>query len=179
LARGIRAGEDRLLFRAFEGAPETLELTSPAFDDGEPIPRRHLGQGLGDNISPALAWSRLPAATRSLCFAIEDPDAPLPLPFVHALACAPMSTLTALPEDVFSPEFAVVDLLRGANTLGKARYAGPTPLPGHGLHRYVFQIFALDVEPRLAEGFTRRSLRAALHGHVLARGRLTGIVDRP
>jgi Raf kinase inhibitor-like YbhB/YbcL family protein len=177
LARGIRAGENRLFHQSFN-APGTVRLTSPAFAEGQPIPRRHLGQGLGDNVSPELGWSNLPEQTRGLGFVIEDADAPAPSPFIHALAYAPVVPPDALPEDALSPEFSVVDLRRGANTQGKARYAGPTPPSGHGLHRYVFQIFALDSAPQLADGFSRKELRAALLGHVLAWGRLTGIVER-
>jgi hypothetical protein len=58
-------------------------LSSPSFAGGCPIPRRHAGKGVGDDISPALAWSGVPGETAEILLLIDDPDAPLPRPFVH------------------------------------------------------------------------------------------------
>lgn len=61
-----------------------MRLTSPAFKDNEPIPENyafgvpdeleHLR--LGDNRNPPLAWSDLPAQTKSLVLICHDPDVP-------------------------------------------------------------------------------------------------------
>ena len=52
-----------------------MELTSPAFQPGENIPREHTGEG--ENISPPLEWKRAPDGTRSFALVCHDPDAPL------------------------------------------------------------------------------------------------------
>jgi len=57
-------------------------------------------------------------------------------------------------------------------------YDGPCPPWNDELrHRYVFTVFALDVErlPLLEGRFTGHAARAALHGHILAEASLTGL----
>jgi phosphatidylethanolamine-binding protein (PEBP) family uncharacterized protein len=51
-------------------------LTSPAFQQGAPVPAQHTCEGA--DASPPLEWSGLPAGTRSLALIIDDPDAPDP-----------------------------------------------------------------------------------------------------
>ena len=51
-----------------------LHLTATAFANGQPIPRRHTSDDL--NLSPALQWSGLPPAAKSLALICDDPDAP-------------------------------------------------------------------------------------------------------
>lgn len=54
----------------------TMYLTSSAFADGGAIPATHTCDG--EDISPPLAWSGIPAGARSLVLIVEDPDAPDP-----------------------------------------------------------------------------------------------------
>ena len=61
-----------------------MKLTSDSFEDGGRIPARFaFGKPhptshveLSDNVSPELAWSDLPAGTKSLVLLCVDPDAP-------------------------------------------------------------------------------------------------------
>ena len=53
-----------------------LSLASAAFAEGGPIPRRHTCDG--EDVSPPLAWTGAPAATRSFVLVVDDPDAPDP-----------------------------------------------------------------------------------------------------
>ena len=53
-----------------------LRITSPAFEHGEPIPRRYTCEG--DDISPPLEWSGVPKGTKSVALIVDDPDAPDP-----------------------------------------------------------------------------------------------------
>lgn len=61
-----------------------MKLTSDGIRDGQPIPRKHaLGKHdesshatFSDNVSPHLAWSDLPAGTKSLALVVHDPDVP-------------------------------------------------------------------------------------------------------
>jgi phosphatidylethanolamine-binding protein (PEBP) family uncharacterized protein len=50
------------------------------------VPARHCGQFIGDDISPALAWSALPAGTKGLVFVLEDLDNPSAVPGIHTIA---------------------------------------------------------------------------------------------
>lgn len=57
---------------------ETFKLVSPAFPNGERIPRKYTGEGpipLRD-ISPPLEWYGVPRRTKSLALVVEDIDAP-------------------------------------------------------------------------------------------------------
>src|SRR5262245_4923228 len=54
--------------------PETLTVTSRAFQANEPIPSEHTCDGA--QIAPPLSWSRVPAGTRSIAILVSDPDAP-------------------------------------------------------------------------------------------------------
>ena len=45
-------------------APSSLQLTSPAFQPLGRIPKKHTGEA--DDVSPALAWSNVPAGTYQL-----------------------------------------------------------------------------------------------------------------
>ncbi|MDP1651412.1 MAG: YbhB/YbcL family Raf kinase inhibitor-like protein [Rhodocyclaceae bacterium] len=56
-------------------------------------------------------------------------------------------------------------------------YDGPCPPWNDELrHRYVFTVFALDVERLPLEGkFTGQQVRAAMQGHILAQASLTGV----
>ncbi|MGH9259637.1 MAG: YbhB/YbcL family Raf kinase inhibitor-like protein, partial [Acidimicrobiales bacterium] len=52
----------------------TITLRSPAFADGDSIPRRFSCDG--DDVSPPLEWSGAPSSTVELALLVEDPDAP-------------------------------------------------------------------------------------------------------
>ena len=178
--RGIRAGEKHLAFAdpRFSAAPMTIALTSSAFIDGGPMPKRYAGPGAGDNISPPLGWSNLPAATRELVLIMQDPDAPLPRPVTHlAVAGIPIGW-TGLAEGALAatagPPLAFV---RG--TFGRTGYAGPRPISGHGPHRYVFQIFALNRGLALPALPKLDLVLAGMADMLLARGVLVGTYERP
>lgn len=51
-----------------------MQLCSSSFMDGATIPRRFTCDG--EDISPPLAWTGAPAATRSFALLCNDPDAP-------------------------------------------------------------------------------------------------------
>jgi phosphatidylethanolamine-binding protein (PEBP) family uncharacterized protein len=59
-----------------------------------------------------------------------------------------------------------------------AGYRGPCPPPGHGPHRYVFRLFALDTEPAITPGASRGELEHASGTGVLAVAELTGTYER-
>ena len=51
-----------------------MRIISSAFADGTPIPRRYTCDG--EDISPPLEWTGVPASTRSFVVLCDDPDAP-------------------------------------------------------------------------------------------------------
>ena len=167
-------------------APETLQVTSRDFTNGGTLGPRFMGKRVGgENVSPQLAWSALPAGTAELLLLVEDLDSPLgSSPAVHCLAAIdPAVAGGELPAGSLARQApaAGVTLLRSVLSRG---YFGPEPLKGHGPHRYCFQLFALG-QPLVAgpggEAVVRAKPRAALAAvaaPVLARGRLTGLCER-
>lgn len=170
--RGRRAEESQSLSHAPELTVATrFTLSSPSFGDGEAIPAKHCGPLIGENVSPALAWSGLPEGTADLVLLLEDIDSPAPPPRIHTIA-AFASGDGALAEGALRRDNPDVRFLRTPH--GGIGYAGPRPLPGHGPHRYRFHLYALDERVDLAAVTDAALLPAALAGHVLASATLIG-----
>jgi Raf kinase inhibitor-like YbhB/YbcL family protein len=183
LLKNRRAGQDGLAWNSpnLSGA-DTLALSSPDFGSDETIPTVHAGKRLGgEDLSPALSWSTVPAGTAQLLLVIEDPDAPTPKPYNHGIALLDPS-VTSLAQgalDAGNPA-AGVRLLGSGSSRG---YLGPAPIKGHGPHRYVFQLFALGkpltvgTSETVPDSAKPRDVLAAA-SDVLARGRLDGFFER-
>ena len=145
----------------------SMTLTSPAFADGELIPRQFTCDG--DNVPPPLEWSGGPADTRSFALTVEDPDAPRGT-FTHWV-------LYDIPPQASGwPHEGGGKTLR--NSFRRSGYGGPCPPPGDGPHRYVFSIYAIDVRHLELEGDRVEDLRAALATHAIETGRLVGRYER-
>jgi Raf kinase inhibitor-like YbhB/YbcL family protein len=143
-----------------------MDLTSPAFADGEPIPVKYTCDG--DDVSPPLAWTAPPQGTTALALCVDDPDAGR-YPFTHWLAWS-LPLDGALAEGEAAPA-------EGRNDFGAPGYRGPCPPPGKP-HRYVFTLYALDAEPELGPSDRRLSFDKAVDGHVLGTAQLTGTYER-
>ena len=182
LLKPLRAGEDELVVSAskFDAVPSTIQLTSPAFADGGIIPALYTAEA-GD-ISPPLAWTHIPADAKELVLLVEDYDVPFPHPLLHLLVygISPSSkgfAEGALPSTADERERA--GLLLGLNSMKHQRYDGPAPIPGHGPHHYVFQMFAF-AETILFDEIPDKNafLDAIKDKTVLATGILTGTYER-
>jgi phosphatidylethanolamine-binding protein (PEBP) family uncharacterized protein len=66
----------------------------------------------------------------------------------------------------------------GYNGAGRCDYVAPSPLPGHGPHRYYFTLLAVTYVPRFDQTPTKGRLLDAIAGHVAALGELFGIAER-
>ena len=152
-------------------APTSITLRSTAFEDGGAIPSKYTCDG--ENIAPPLSWSGVPEAATSLAVIVDDPDAPSGT-FTHWLVYDLPADTTELPEGV--PPEAGETFPQGVNDFKKPGYGGPCP--PRGTHHYAFQVFALDAPLDLPPGASRQDLLKAMHGHVLARGRLIGTYQR-
>jgi Raf kinase inhibitor-like YbhB/YbcL family protein len=148
----------------------TFTVTSRDFQQGGDIPVEF--SDYGNSISPSLAWSGLPEATKSLAVVMEDPDASGRI-FVHWLAWNLDPAAGKL--DRGSVTFGAK---LGSNSRGNPSYFGPRP-SGKGAHHYHFQFFALDTQLPLKAGANRDQLVAAMKGHVLAKADLVGLFAQP
>ena len=176
LLRGVRAGEhrSRLAGAAF-AAPYDITVTSTAFSDGGSMPVSSAGKGVGDNTSPQLRWTGVPAATQQLVVIIDDVDVPLPRPLLHTVAVIEPG-VQDVDSGALQPGTPGIRFIPGS--LGQRGYAGPRPIPGHGPHRYRFHVLALD-EPIPDQVTKANALLKQMAGHVIARGVLTGTYERP
>jgi Raf kinase inhibitor-like YbhB/YbcL family protein len=156
-----------------------LTVTSSAFQDDGWMPARCTCDG--ENTSPDLAWEGTPEGTRSSVVWMEDRDVPSPslrlFTWVHWLVYDIPSDVNALPEAL--PKVALLDngVRQGVTSFRRPGYGGPCP--PFGTHRYYFAVYALDtmldLEPARA---SRRTIRQAMQGHVLAEGLLVGRYGR-
>ena len=179
--RGQRAGLDKTAFHAVDlrGGMSAISVASLAFADHMPIPERYTADGEG--ASPPLSWSGVPAAAASVALIVEDADAPTPSPLVHAIVTGLPSGDGALAEGALpsgdhdgSPGLTV-----GRNSYLQTNWLPPDPPPGHGVHRYLFQVFALEPGAELGDAPGREALLEAIRDHGLASGCLIGTYERP
>lgn len=148
-------------------------LTSPAFAAGQLIPSAHTCEG--SDMSPPLAWSDIPAGTKSLALIVDDPDAPDPAApqrtWVHWVLYNIPASASGLPQGSH-PQGA----LDGTNDWKRSGYGGPCPPIGK--HRYFFKLYALDTELPDLHKPTKAALESAMAGHVLARAELVGLYQK-
>ena len=192
----VRAGLDQTVFHAVDlrHGMAALKLTSLAFADHAPIPQKYTADGPG--FSPPLAWSGVPARATELLLVVEDADSPTPQPLVHAIAVLPTEGAPdgALAEGAMSAVGDATPSVRmGLNSLLREPWLPPDPPPGHGVHRYLFQVYALaapgadgldedgddDGDGRLPERPGRDAARSAIQRRGLASGCLVGTHERP
>ncbi len=169
--QGVRAGAEKLASNKLAlGLVPSIEVRSVAFEPGTPLPISCTIDGVG--APPALSFAAVPEAALSLVVLCEDPDAPQLEPYVHWL-------VYGIPGSAVSIDAQTQhDYRIGKNSKSELGYTPAAPPPGHGLHRYHFQVFALDVALELPAGAERDELFDAITGHVLSWGEITGTYQR-
>lgn len=155
------------------GGRTAMQLTSSVFTEGQPIPRQYTCEGA--DTAPPLAWSGVPAGTRSLVLIVDDPDAPDPaaprMTWVHWLLYNLPADAGGLAEGV-RPGALPAGTLQGVNDWKRTGYGGPCPPIGR--HRYFFKLYALDALLPDLGGPTKAALEAAMQGHVVGQAALIG-----
>lgn len=180
---GVRAGLDEIVFNTLglrEGMA-SIEITSAAFVDHGPLPTRCTADAPeGEGVSPPLRWTGLPAGTASLLLIVEDADSPTPNPLVHAIVVdLPLTDGLLVEAAIPSPGNEGTGLNVGRNSALQATWLPPDPPPGHGVHRYAFQLFALGQAPDFSDSPGRDEVVEALRAHAIASGLLIGTHERP
>ncbi len=145
-----------------------LQLVSPAFTQGQPIPARYTADG--ENVSPPLVISGAPAGTASFALISDDPDAPVGT-WVHWVVWNLPAGTVRLEEGKLPAGSAT-----GRNSWGRSGWGGPSP--PSGTHRYFFKLFALDTTLELSPATDAKGLERAMSGHVLGRAELMGTYSR-
>jgi len=173
LLGGVRSGPERLAIRKLDPG-RSIAVTAVGFTDGGAMPDQHAGT---HPRPPSLMWTDMPAGTAELVILCEDPDAPLPKPFAHWVVYGIPAGATTYPFDSVSGSLAPTPGKAGKNSKRTLGFAGAAPPPGHGVHHYNFQVFALDRQLSLEPGADRDTVVAAMKGHVLASGEVVGTYE--
>lgn len=143
-----------------------IKFSSQAFVSLKTIPAMYTCKG--DNVSPELQWSSPPKNTKSFAITCIDYDAPSGK-FVHWIIFnIPASTL-ALEQGVDRDEWT-----QGMNHFRRIGYDGPCPPQGKP-HKYVFTLYALDADLKLAKGVQIADFEMAIQSHILGQAQLTGL----
>jgi len=151
-----------------------LQLTSSAFSEGSPIPKRYTCDG--EDLSPPLKWSGAPQNAKSLALICDDPDAPAGT-WVHWVLYNVPATTTELPEGMPTSEVVLGGAQQGVNDFRRVGYGGPCP-PRGSPHRYFFRLYALDITLNLKPRASKQGVVSAMQGHILAEGQLMGTYRR-
>ncbi|MFS0755548.1 YbhB/YbcL family Raf kinase inhibitor-like protein [Noviherbaspirillum sp. 1P10PC] len=178
--RNQRAGLDQIAFNVVSvgGGTAAIQVRSLAFADHAPIPALYTADGTG--ISPPVEWTGVPPGTASVLLIVEDADAPTPHPLVHAIVVDLPPQDGALPEDALKSSHSEgLSYHTGRNSYLQASWLPPDPPPGHGVHRYAFQVFALEAAPDFGGTPGREAVLEALRTHGIASGCLIGTYLRP
>lgn len=145
-----------------------LTLTSSAFQHNGFIPAKYTCEG--DNISPPLSWNDVPDNTRSFVLILDDPDAPMGT-WDHWILYNIPYDMRELAEDFQSKNTLI---LNGINSWNKTNYGGPCPPAG--THRYVFKLYALDIELS-PHSMDKKAIESAIKGHILEETQIVGRVS--
>ena len=150
----------------------TFTLTSNDIADGGVLPDAQV-KAKG-NTSPHLKWSGAPEGTKSYAVTCYDPDAPTGSGFWHWTVANIPADVTELPTGGPMPAGAV----EGRTDYGDTGFGGAAPPPGHGPHRYIFTVFAVDTDKLdVTPDNSGAVFGFNLHFHTLARSSITATYE--
>lgn len=144
-----------------------LELTSPAFEDGERIPEKY-GRDEAD-VNPPLSISGVPDESETFVLIMDDPDAvePAGQVWLHWLVWNIPASMTEIPEG-WEPTEVVV----GTNDFGERAYGGPAPPDRE--HAYRFKLYALETTLDPPAMASKREVGEAMQSGRVAQTQLEG-----
>ena len=153
----------------------TFTVTSTGFADGGTLPDAQVhAKG---NRSPQLSWSGAPEGTKSFAITCFDPDAPTGSGFWHWTVANLPADVTELAEGA-SPDGLPPGAVEGRTDFGPPGFGGAAPPTGHGPHRYIFTVFAVDAERlEVTPDNSGAIFGFNLHFHTLAKASITGVYE--
>ena len=154
-----RVGSEKTLGRS------GFALKSPAFEHGGELDPSFTACEAA-SVAPPLEWTAPPPGSQELVLIVEDVDGPEGKPNLHWLVWGLAPQRGKLLEGEAPPRV-------GKNALGNSEWLLPNPPIGDE-HRYVFQLFALDLPLTTMPGATLDQMIKQIDGHVTACALLTG-----
>ncbi|RUM40876.1 MAG: hypothetical protein DSY70_02515 [Desulfobulbus sp.] len=163
---------------------DSFTLTSPQLSEGSMLSLEQVFNGFGcagKNISPELNWSGEPGNTKSFALTMYDPDAPTGSGWWHWVVFNIPTSVHSLALDSgnISKKLLPEGAVQSRTDFGTAGYGGSCPPEKDSAHRYVFTLWALDIEtlPLNADA-TAAMVGFYLHQHQLGHTVLTAQYDR-
>ena len=155
-----------------------FQVVSDSYEDGAPIPKKYAGAaencGGGEEVSPHVAWSNLPADAKSVAVLLVDPDGQKGLGTSHLVAYNIPAKQGELAEGAAAKSGPAISV--GPNVTGTPAYRGMCAQPTDHPHHYTLTVIATDLEPgALPEGLDRAALLEALVGHALGGQSVVGL----
>ena len=156
-----------------------FRVTSADVKANSTIPLHNVFNGMGctgENVSPALQWTGAPAGTKSFAVTVYDPDAPTGSGFWHWVVYNIPATTTSLPAGAGGANGELPSgATQGITDFGQPGYGGPCPPVKDRPHRYIFTVYALDIDSLGADDSTSgATVMFKMRGHILAKGRVMG-----
>jgi hypothetical protein len=165
-------------------AKEPFKLTSPDIKEGKPLAMEQVFNGFGcegKNISPTLKWEGAPKGAKSFAVTVYDPDAPTGSGWWHWVVFDIPANVHGLSKNAgdLSTGLAPRGSVQIKSDFGKAGFGGACPPVGHGIHRYQFTVYALDVKKLdLDKNATPALVGFTINGHTLAAARIEAVYSR-
>jgi Raf kinase inhibitor-like YbhB/YbcL family protein len=165
--------------RVISPAVQPLYVTSPAAQQGRPIPDVYTA--FGKDTSPPIEWDGAPPNTQAYVVIMEDPDARGAAPKVHWVAYNIPGKLKGLNHNIRnSGELKnPMGMRQGANAFGGIGYIGPRPPVGDPPHHFHFEVFALDRPLDVKPGASIDKVIEAMNERVIAEGEAVGTFAAP
>ncbi len=150
-----------------DGGAGDLQITSTAFENNAPIPKKYTCNG--QDVNPQLSIKNVTYIAQSLVLTVTDPDAPEGN-WTHWI-------VYNLPTDTVEIKENSDPASEGLNDFGKSSYRGPCP-PDEKVHHYIFRLMALNTTLSLNEAPSYTEVEKAIQGHVLAKAEWVGTYQK-
>ncbi|MEX0447511.1 YbhB/YbcL family Raf kinase inhibitor-like protein [Xenorhabdus sp. SGI246] len=159
-------------------------ITSTEFKNNDFLRKEHEFNEFGangGNRSPELAWTNVPAGTKSFAITVYDPDAPTGSGFWHWVVFDISLEIQTLPADSgrSDGDKQPAGVIQSKNDYGVFGFGGPCPPEGDKAHRYIFTVHALSVEKLGIDSETTNAVaRFMIQANTLATATITGYYQR-
>ncbi|MDD3302579.1 MAG: YbhB/YbcL family Raf kinase inhibitor-like protein [Candidatus Gracilibacteria bacterium] len=155
---------------------QELFISSSNFEDNSFISSDFTCDGY-DKI-PSFVIEKLPIETKSIVLIVDDPDAPKGT-WVHFVAFdidnRGQTSLSLFTDNIDN----YYGFKRGKNSSNELFWHGPCPPKGHGVHRYFFKVYALNIDKvDLSEGIYKDELLNYIKDNIIGYGQIIAKYER-
>jgi Raf kinase inhibitor-like YbhB/YbcL family protein len=155
--------------------PASFGLVSSTLKEGAPMLNEQVLDSFGctgRNQSPGLRWMRPPTGTKSFAITLYDPDAPTGSGWWHWVVFDIPPGASELVAGAGDPakKLLPAGCRQGRTDFGPPGYGGPCPPAGDQPHRYLFTVYALDIDKLgVSEAASPAMIGFVMHSHILGK----------